>query len=83
MSEIKRFVTQDSSIDYYEAHLMPNRFVLLNMWPDGIWLVDMQHPDFDKCVEVALTIAKTFDDKESIEKLEKLTPRPTLTAVTP
>ncbi|WP_231489876.1 hypothetical protein [Pedobacter sp. Leaf170] len=44
-------------------------FILLNMWPDGVWLVDKQHSLFEKMKETALEVANSFGDKESIERI--------------
>jgi hypothetical protein len=44
-------------------------FVLLNMHPDGIWLVDKKHPFFERIKFVAITVAKTYGDLEMVNKL--------------
>ncbi len=49
-----------------------DQFMMLNMWSEGVWLVDKQHSQFQEIVATALAIAKSFGDKEAIEKLEPL-----------
>ncbi len=66
-----KYVTQ-STIPFNEAFLMPERFVMLNMWTDGVWYVDTEHPDFSQMKETALSIAKTFGDQKTIQKLQDL-----------
>lgn len=68
---IRKYVTQ-SKIDYYEAMLQSDRFHLLNMSSEGIWLVDNEHPQFDDIKETAISIARTYGDNEELEKLKKL-----------
>jgi hypothetical protein len=59
--------------DKPEHHwLLEPGFHLLNMWTDGIWLVDENHPAFHDCVQTAINIAKTMGDKEHVEKYTKL-----------
>ncbi|MET0461920.1 MAG: hypothetical protein ABW007_02155 [Chitinophagaceae bacterium] len=36
-------------------------FVLLNMLTDGIWLIDKQHPMFEKSLDCAIDIARAYD----------------------
>ncbi len=63
-----KYITQ-SYIPFNEAFYMTDRFVILNMWSEGVWYVDRQHPEWEKIKETALTIAKTFGDQEQIKKL--------------
>lgn len=65
-----RYITE-SDIEYTEAFLS-DRFIILNMWGEGIWLVDKQHSEFEKIKETAIQIAKTFDDKKTISQLSEL-----------
>lgn len=58
-----------SEIPFDEAFLMNERFVLLNMYPDGIWYVDKEHPDWSKIKETAIYVANTFGDTEQLIKL--------------
>ena len=69
--EISKYVTQDK-VDYYEAMLTTDRFILMNMLSEGIWLVDKEHSDFEKIKETAIGIAKTFGDKSALEMLNNL-----------
>jgi len=46
-------------------------FILMNMGKE-IWLVDPEYPDFEKIKQTAIEVAKTFGDKETIEKLQNL-----------
>lgn len=46
-------------------------FILLNMYPDGIWLVDKQHSKWVEIKKTAIGIAQAFGDKETINKLSK------------
>lgn len=64
-----KYVTE-SDIPFEEAFLMDNRFIILNMLNQGIWYVDTEHPQWPKIKETALEIAKTYGDKESIEKIK-------------
>lgn len=66
-----KYVTQ-SDIPFSEAFYMSDRFVILNMWKDGIWYVDKEHPDWEKIKETALNIATTFGDTETVEMLSSL-----------
>lgn len=63
-----KYVSQ-SKIPIEEAFLMPDRFVILNMWPEGVWYVDREHSEFPKIRQTAIDIAKTFGDKEQLLKL--------------
>lgn len=47
-------------------------FILLNMYPDGIWLVDKQHSKWEDIKKSAMFVAYTFGDKETIDKLKPL-----------
>lgn len=67
---ITKYVTQDT-VDYYEAMLTTDRFILMNMSSEGIWLVDKEHSDFEKIKETAINIAKHFGDKKALETLNK------------
>jgi hypothetical protein len=49
-----------------------DQFVIVNMWQEGIWVVDKQHPSFKDIITTALAIAKTFGHNETIKKLEIL-----------
>tara|TARA_B100000378_G_scaffold203508_1_gene166880 strand:+ start:916 stop:1122 length:207 start_codon:yes stop_codon:yes gene_type:complete len=62
------YVTE-SDIPFNEAFLMTDRFVILNMLNKGIWYVDKEHSHWPEIKETALNIARTFGDKETIEKL--------------
>lgn len=64
------YVTK-SDIPFREAFYMPDRFIILNMWKQGVWFVDQQHPDWEQIKQTALDIAKTFGDSEQIKKLTK------------
>lgn len=63
------YVTQ-SKIPFNEAFLMPDRFILLNMFSEGVWYVDKLHSDWEKIRETAIDIAKTFGDEEQLKKLQ-------------
>lgn len=63
-----KYITK-SDIPFHEAFLMPERFVIINMWTEGVWYVDREHPEWDKIKETALNIAKTFGDQDQINKL--------------
>lgn len=62
------YVTK-SDIPFNEAFYMTERFVILNMWNEGVWYVDMEHPEWEQIKETALNIARTFGDNEQIKKL--------------
>lgn len=62
-----RLVTE-RDIPYEEAFLS-DEFIMFNMGRE-IWLVDKQFPLYDKIKETALSVAKTFGNKEDIEKLQ-------------
>ncbi|MGN6435960.1 MAG: hypothetical protein ACTHMM_05475 [Agriterribacter sp.] len=66
-----KYVSQ-SDIPFTEAFYMVDRFVILNMWTQGVWYVDMQHPEWEKIKETALAIARTFGDHDQIKKLQEL-----------
>jgi len=65
----KKFVTE-SDIPYLEAFLMTERFVWLNMAPDGIWFVDKEHSKWPEIKAAAILVATTFGDAEALKKLE-------------
>ena len=64
-----KFITE-SNIAYLDAFLMSDRFVMLNMWKEGIWLVDKQHSKWQAMKETAIAIAKTFGDLDTISTLQ-------------
>lgn len=65
-----KYITE-SEIPYLDA-VLSDRFIILNMWKDGIWLVDKEHSKWDAIKETALNIAKTFGDKKTVSTLELL-----------
>ena len=65
-----RYITE-SKIEYYEAFL-DDRFIMLNMCKEGIWLVDKQHPKFEEMKKTAIEIAKTFGDEKTLLELAKV-----------
>jgi len=71
MAEKKITYVTNSEIPYEEAFLN-DRFILLNMWSEGIWLVDKEFPKWKEIKGVALAIAKQFNDTDTILKLESL-----------
>jgi hypothetical protein len=71
MSEELKLITLRT--DKPEYHwLMEDGFHILNMWTEGIWLVDEKHPKFNDCVTTAIEIARTMGDMEHVEKYSKL-----------
>ena len=73
MSEIKKRYVTKSNISYIDAIVEhEDRFIWLNMHPDGLWFVDKQHPNWEKIKETALAIAEFHRDKETVDKLLKL-----------
>lgn len=68
-----KYVTE-SEITYLEAFYMTDRFVYLNMWPDGIWYVDKNHSKIQEIKEAAILVAKTVGDKDAIEKINREIP---------
>lgn len=80
MSEIKLVTERDlqGKNPLFPSSGLMHEFHLLNMHPDGIWLVDEQHPLFNSMVTTAILIAKTYggvapnSNREVIDKLKQL-----------
>lgn len=65
------YVTE-SDIPFKEAFYMDERFVLLNMFSQGVWYVDREHSKWEEIKNSALLVAKTFGDQDQIDKLQKI-----------
>lgn len=74
MSDIKVITERDlkGANPLFPSSGYSQDFILLNMYPDGIWLVDKQCTKFEDIKKTAIEIAKMFGDKRELEKLEKL-----------
>lgn len=63
------YVTE-SNIPFSEAFLMTDRFVILNMLSQGVWLADTKHSKWQEIKNTAMDIAKTFGDTKALQALE-------------
>lgn len=66
-----RLVTHRTDIPEY-SWLLEDGFHLLNMWTEGIWLVDQNHEKFLECVQTAINIARTMGDRDHVIKYTEL-----------
>lgn len=68
--KIKHTYVTESNIPFEEAFYMTDRFMFLNMYPDGIWYVDTHCSKWEDIKQTAIQVAKTFGDTDTLEKLQ-------------